>query len=251
MCPWLQLPVGRTTTATLPQENSARHISESLLHHHPPLTPANRSRVSFIDAEDSPPSSCSVNLSRDCTTKGCSISAIANYTQRVQDGTLSATNRKQAMEFLIHFLGDITQPLHDEAEEVGGNDISVTWNGTTTNLHACWDTQMVEKIAGGQNSTATVDSFANTLITQIDSGQYASQKADWISCADVTTASDCALEWAQDANTLNCQYVLQSDETGQELDGTYYTGAVPYIELQIAKGGYRLGAWLNALAAAA
>ena len=155
------------------------------------------------------------------------------------------------MEFLIHFLGDITQPLHDEAEEVGGNDISVTWDGATTNLHACWDTQMVEKLAGGENSTATVDSFAASLIKQIDNGTYASQKDDWISCSDITTASDCALEWAQDANTLNCQYVLQNDESGVELDGTYYTGAVPYIELQISKGGYRLGAWLNALAAAA
>ena len=155
------------------------------------------------------------------------------------------------MEFLIHFLGDITQPLHDEAEEVGGNDISVTWDGTTTNLHACWDTQMVEKIAGGQNSTTVVNSFAAALIKQIDSGTYASQKASWISCSDITTASACALKWAQDANTLNCQYVLKTAESGQELDGTYYTGAVPYIELQISKAGYRLGAWLNALAAAA
>lgn len=157
----------------------------------------------------------------------------------------------EAMEFLIHFLGDITQPLHDEAEEVGGNDISVTWDGEDTDLHACWDTQMVEKIAGGENSTATVDSFAATLIAQIDNGTYASQKEDWVSCVDITTATDCALEWAQDANALNCQYVLQNDESGMELDGTYYTGAVPYIELQISKGGYRLGAWLNTLAAAA
>ncbi|KAL9131163.1 MAG: hypothetical protein Q9175_006836 [Cornicularia normoerica] len=205
----------------------------------------------FIDAKDTPPTSCSVNFSRDCTTKGCSISAVANYTSRVQDTSLSATDRMEAMEFLIHFLGDITQPLHDEAEEVGGNDISVTWDSKTTNLHACWDTQMVEKIAGGKNSTATVESFAAQLIAQIDNGTYASQREDWISCVDITKAEDCATQWAQDANALNCQYVLQNDESGMELDGTYYTGAVPYIELQISKGGYRLGAWLNALAAAA
>ena len=59
------------------------------------------------------------------------------------------------------------------------------------------------------------------------------------------------MSWAQDANALNCVYVLKADETNQELDGAYYAGAQPYIELQIAKGGYRLGAWLNALAAAA
>lgn len=31
--------------------------------------------------------------------------------------------------FLVHFVGDITQPLHDEAYEVGGNDVDVTYQG--------------------------------------------------------------------------------------------------------------------------
>lgn len=190
-------------------------------------------------------------MDRDCGSGGCVVSAIANYTQRVQDGRLSEENTKEALEFLIHFFGDITQPLHDEAEEVGGNDIKVTWDGADTNLHACWDTQMVEKAAGGGNSTATLDSFSQTLIGRIDSGSYSSEKASWISCVNIETASDCAVGWAQDANAYNCQYVLKTDESGQELDGDYYTGAEPIIELQLAKGGYRLGAYLNNLAAAA
>jgi S1/P1 Nuclease len=33
----------------------------------------------YIDAEDNPPSSCNVEYSRDCGSKGCSISAMANY----------------------------------------------------------------------------------------------------------------------------------------------------------------------------
>ncbi|KAJ7791333.1 phospholipase C/P1 nuclease domain-containing protein, partial [Mycena leptocephala] len=40
----------------------------------------------FIDAEDNPPTSCSVDYTRDCGASGCSISAIANYTQRWQGG---------------------------------------------------------------------------------------------------------------------------------------------------------------------
>lgn len=108
-----------------------------------------------------------------------------------------------------------------------------------------------EKAAGGMNSTATLTSWSNILITSIDNGTYASEASSWTSCMDISTASNCALAWAQDANALNCAYVLKADETNQELDGAYYTGAKPYIELQIAKGGYRLGAWLNALAAAA
>lgn len=205
----------------------------------------------FIDAEDAPPSACSVDLARDCGSGGCVVSAIANYTQRVQDGRLTAAHKKEALEFLIHFLGDITQPLHDEAEAVGGNDIKVKWDGADTNLHSCWDTQMLEKAAGGGNSSGTLTTFSDTLIARIDSGSYSSQKASWVSCVDITKASACALTWAQDANAYNCQYVLKMDESGQELDGSYYTGAEPIIELQIAKAGYRLGAYLNKLAAAA
>lgn len=52
-------------------------------------------------------------------------------------------SRRQSLEFLIHFIGDITQPLHNDAEALGGNQISVLWNGAKTNLHSAWDTQMV------------------------------------------------------------------------------------------------------------
>lgn len=33
----------------------------------------------FIDAKDSPPTSCSVDFDRDCKAIGCVISAITNY----------------------------------------------------------------------------------------------------------------------------------------------------------------------------
>jgi len=36
----------------------------------------------------------------------------------------------------LQFIGDITQPLHVEAFQVGGNAITVTCNGSSTNLHA-------------------------------------------------------------------------------------------------------------------
>ena len=201
--------------------------------------------LSFIDAEDSPPTSCSVDLTRDCGKGGCVVSAIQNYTEIV-----TQSQDVDALKFLIHFLGDITQPLHDEASEVGGNRIKVTWRGAATNLHHCWDTQMVEKLAGGSAKTIAT-SFAKTLIQEIESGDYASEKDSWVSCMDPTNVETCATQWAQDANALNCQFVLVNDETDQELDGDYYTGAAPLISQQIAKGGYRLGAYLNAVATTA
>lgn len=141
---------------------------------------------------------------------GCVVSAIANYvsllsegtiiafplslitcilqTSRANDGRYSDEHRKEALEFLIHFIGDVTQPLHDEAEALGGNEIDVTWDGHSTNLHACWDTKMVERAAGGENTTSVLESFASKLETRIDNGTYSSDKDSWVDCVDKSTA---------------------------------------------------------------
>jgi hypothetical protein len=58
--------------------------------------------------------------------------------------------------------------------------------------------------------------------------------------------------WAGDANKLICSHVLKDDIEGVEgidLAEEYYKGAVPVIDEMVAKGGRRLGALLNALAA--
>ncbi|PSR78194.1 hypothetical protein PHLCEN_2v7526 [Hermanssonia centrifuga] len=54
----------------------------------------------FVDAEDSPPSSCSVSESRDCGSGQCILTAIANYTTRVVKTSLNATQRQEALKFI-------------------------------------------------------------------------------------------------------------------------------------------------------
>ncbi|KAG8997158.1 hypothetical protein FRB90_012567 [Tulasnella sp. 427] len=191
----------------------------------------------YVDANDSPPSSCSVNFARDCSgSGGCIISAIQNYTQRVQDGRLTAQHTAEALKFLVHFLGDVTQPLHDEALDTGGNDISILWNGASNNLHHVWDTEMITKLAGS-DTTANLNAWTTTIVNQIKTGSYKSSVSSWLSCSDITQAQTCATAWASDANAFDCSYVLNPIPTGQELSGAYYTGAAPIIQMQIAKGG--------------
>ncbi|KAJ5633570.1 hypothetical protein N7528_001412 [Penicillium herquei] len=201
----------------------------------------------FIDAEDDPPTTCDVDYDRDCGDTGCSISAILNYTQRVSDGRLTADHTEEALKFLVHIIGDLTQPLHDEAYEVGGNDIAVTFNGYSDNLHSDWDTYMPEQLIGGY-SLADAQSWADSLVEDITSGQYKSVAADWI---DGDTTSDpvtTATRWASDANAFVCTVVMPNGsaalQTG-DLYPDYYNSVIGTIELQIAKGGYRLGNWLN------
>lgn len=203
----------------------------------------------FIDAEDNPPTDCNVDYDRDCGDTGCSISAISNYTQRVGDGRLTAANTEEALKFLVHFIGDITQPLHDEAYEVGGNDIDVTFDGYSDNLHSDWDTYMPEKLVGGSALT-DAQTWANTLIKEIDSGDYKSEAASWIDGDTISDPITTATRWASDANTYVCSVVMPNGsaalQTG-DLYPTYYNSAIGTIELQIAKGGYRLANWLNSI----
>lgn len=173
---------------------------------------------------------------------------MANYTQRVADGRLSAENTAEALKFLVHFVGDITQPLHDEAYEVGGNDIKVTFDGYSgDNLHSDWDTYIPEKLVGG-GTLSDAQTWANTLITDITSGSYKSAAASWIAGDSIDDVVTSATRWASDANAFVCSVVMPNGaaalQTG-DLYPTYYNSVIGTIELQIAKGGYRLANWLN------
>ncbi|GME27571.1 Nuclease s1 [Neofusicoccum parvum] len=204
----------------------------------------------YIDANDSPPDTCNVELERDCPDSGCIVSAIANYTSRVQSSSVSTTEKQKALKWVIHFLGDIHQPLHDEALEVGGNTIDVTYDGDSTNLHHIWDTNMPEQLVGGY-ALADAKSWATTLTTAIKSGTYKSAAAGWLKNMDVDDAEASALVWAKDTNAYVCSTVLPDGvsavETG-DLSGTYYDNSIDVIKEQIAKAGYRLAAWLDLIA---
>ncbi|KAK1235383.1 hypothetical protein PQX77_001405, partial [Marasmius sp. AFHP31] len=96
------------------------------------------SSLHYVDALDNPPRTCNVNQTRDCTDGACVLTAIANYTTRVVNQSLDPTQIQEALKFLDHFIGDIGQPLHVENDAVGGNEISVRCNGSTSNLHSVW-----------------------------------------------------------------------------------------------------------------
>jgi hypothetical protein len=201
----------------------------------------------FIDALDSPPESCNVDYDRDCGADNCVVSAIVNYTSLVVDSSVSKTTRNESLMFLVHFLGDIHQPLHDENLDYGGNDIDVKYGSTSTNLHHIWDTNMPEDYAGGYSLT-DARTWATSLTQKIKSGTYSSQADGWLNDMDISDPQGSAMAWASDANAYVCSTVMPdgiSSVENKDLSGTYYETALPVIQLQFAKAGYRLAAWLN------
>lgn len=165
----------------------------------------------------------------------------------MQNTTLPAASRAEALKFLIHFLGDITQPLHAEGIARGGNEIAVSFGSTAmfrsaTNLHHVWDDNMLEKLVGG-NSLADAMRWGASLTADIQNGLYVKEKAAWVVGMDVRNASASATAWAQDTNVLVCSVVLKEGVKAiqaADLSKDYYTAAVPVFSRQIAKGEFCL-----------
>ena len=68
------------------------------------------------------------------------VAAITNHTEILtkclqKEEGMSAVLCSNALKYLVHFLGDITQPLHCSGKSLGGNQIFVQFDGLTRKLH--------------------------------------------------------------------------------------------------------------------
>lgn len=148
------------------------------------------------------------------------------------------------------FVGDIHQPLHDEALDVGGNTITVTFGNVSTNLHHIWDTNMPELFVGGYALT-DAQAWAKNLTADIKTGIYKANATSWTTGIDITDPKASSMIWAADTNAFVCSTVMPDGVTAVEkvdLSGDYYKEAMPIIQGQIATAGYRLAAWLDLIA---
>ncbi|KAL1747288.1 S1/P1 nuclease [Schizophyllum fasciatum] len=241
----------------------------------------------YINAIDAAPKYCSVDQ-HDCTNGRCILTAIANYTTRVVDTSLSSFQRQEALKFLDSFCGDLGQPLNVEAFEHGGRDITASCAGQQSNLYevnsglisqllkrnysqsvAKWVAVLVGRIKAGARPWQPADGVLTRA--PIQNGDYKTKTASWLSCSSTTqaegpnsgravgdgqassSASDitplhCPLVWASESNQLVCFDVLNYTSRDQDFcGGSYYDNAVKDIDIQVAKQGYRLAAWLNVL----
>jgi hypothetical protein len=106
----------------------------------------------FVDIEIS---SGGYDAARDCAHNDCVVAQIERDTSVIGDKSLAMPVRAEALRFLIHFVGDETQPLHcSDNHDRGGNEVSVILNGDSTNLHAVWDTAVVEALGNDPSAIA-------------------------------------------------------------------------------------------------
>jgi hypothetical protein len=105
---------------------------------------------------DTPPGTCHYEPARDCPDGDCAIGAIEHQRAILGDRSQPLAARRDALKFVVHFVGDIHQPMHaNNHGDKGGNAFQVSlrtdmqpeaWarnryaNGVMgTSLHSVWD----------------------------------------------------------------------------------------------------------------
>jgi len=72
-------------------------------------------------------------------------SEIPKLITTIQNQDSSDEDKRIALIFLIHLVGDAHQPMHvGREEDLGGNKVSVNWFSDATNLHAVWDGKLID-----------------------------------------------------------------------------------------------------------
>lgn len=169
--------------------------------------------------------------SRDCapTPKGdCVINAIARSRAALADRSAPQSERAEALRLLVHFVGDVHQPLHviDRRDE-GGNKLAVTFFDAPMSLHAVWDFGIIEK-------------------RTYDWGRYVTILEDsWLRGKDVgALARGSPVDWALEAHAaaIDVAYAVPED---LKLGEAYYQHSVPTVDRQLALAGVRLARLLN------
>src|SRR5258708_38823630 len=80
-----------------------------------------------------------LDMARDCPKGDCVLAKIGDFEKVMADPAATATERKEALMFLVHFVGDMHQPLHcSDNKDKGGNEVRLEFFGRDSNLHSAW-----------------------------------------------------------------------------------------------------------------
>ena len=78
--------------------------------------------------------------------QGDAVTALEAYTKTLKSDSATIEEKRLALRFIVHIIGDLHQPLHaGDGSDRGGNDVKVNFFWQNSNLHRVWDSQMLEQ----------------------------------------------------------------------------------------------------------
>jgi hypothetical protein len=169
--------------------------------------------------------------------RDCVVNKIEEFETELRNPATPQAEKILALKFLIHFVGDLEQPLHaSDHHDRGGNCIGLDPPiGPSRNLHAYWDTAVVEALG---NSAPDIATRLARSITPADAKAW---------------SADGPRQWAMETFGVarNVAYRLPSEPTCADhasiaLSAAYQAQAQRTAAVQLEKAGIRIAAELNA-----
>jgi hypothetical protein len=160
----------------------------------------------------------------------CVVDRIESFQKILGDEKASPADRLEALKWIVHFVGDLHQPLHAIDEARGGNDIKLAVFGSPKcgdydcNLHWTWDTLLLEHTGYSEEEYV---SRLNTMIAQ----KHLEKQAGGTS-----------VDWANESH-LQARHIIEAKPLS--IDETYYQANIDLVNEKLALAGLRLAALLN------
>jgi hypothetical protein len=202
---------------------------------------------------------------------GCVTSAIADQLNLLRDDRTNAQVRADALRYVIHFVGDLHQPLHTTTnDDRGGNCVPVAFfdhaaeetnpakEDYRPNLHGVWDTDIIERYAHGRTAQQIADELESKFKSQI--GSWESEPVDLAAwsweghdVAENTVYDDLptkvAIEKPQEVKTCADDDHISTRmlNLNEKIGADYENAAENAMQEQLAKAGARLAAVLNSV----
>lgn len=170
---------------------------------------------------------CAYEQPRDCPGGNCVVEAIRTQAAILADPARTKAERLQALKFVVHFVGDVHQPLHaGYGRDKGGNEVQINFDERGTNLHTLWDSRML--LSTGRSEAGYLRRLRALPRPRLGTVVLPPPSADWA--------------------TQSCRVVMQPGfyPHRAKLDPRYADRHLPIVERQLRAGGVALAKVLNA-----
>jgi hypothetical protein len=186
---------------------------------------------------------------RDCDDvnggPGCAVTAIERFTAVLSNANAPAAERAESLKFIVHFVGDIHQPLHVSfADNRGGNNIQVRFFNRQSNLHKIWDSGIISRAGlSDEEFAAELESELRGETGEEEFGLTGNTTRQRI----VQVQAGNLDGWANESFALAKSNAYDSvPENGSaRLGQAYYDANWQVVDFQLIRGGLRLAKILN------
>jgi hypothetical protein len=179
------------------------------------------------------------DLKEACKDGHCVSAQVERNARLLADTKLPTRERLMALAFLVHFVGDLAQPMHaGDRGDLGGNRVSANYGlvGGRANLHSIWDGYLAER------AISTPPGGPNGLLANVPVEERARIAAG--------TVTDWSRE-SWEASRSHAYTSLLGDPCGEQgkvrptLTEADVQTLIPVVRSEVLAGGLRLGRLLD------